>query len=159
MIVEQLSAPKTIASAIFFADDKRLPVDLVAHTAARLVRITRSQLKSIFREFPRCLEGFLADTGSRVQFLAKRLRMSSMNSLSQKVAVYLLENIAGENTPLEIPASRQEMADIFGVARPSVSRICSDLETQGLIRVRGRKITILDREKLVALAKSNVTPP
>jgi len=85
------------------------------------------------------LDGLLADMGDRLQFLAQRLRMSQFGSIRQKLALYLIDHSpADRRSPVRIPNTRQELADIFGVARPSVSRVISELEQEGVIETHGR---------------------
>jgi DNA-binding FadR family transcriptional regulator len=47
--------------------------------------------------------------------------------------------------------TQNELADFFGVARPSVGRAIGALEAAGYIDARGKKIVILDWEGLTDL--------
>jgi DNA-binding GntR family transcriptional regulator len=44
--------------------------------------------------------------------------------------------------------SQTELADFFGVTRPSLARALAELEEEGIIRAERREITILDKEKM-----------
>jgi Mn-dependent DtxR family transcriptional regulator len=48
--------------------------------------------------------------------------------------------------------TQQELADIFGVARPSLARTFKEMENEGLINIERKKITLLDEPKLKRLA-------
>ncbi len=47
--------------------------------------------------------------------------------------------------------TQYEIADFFGVARPSVARALGEMEQEGLIAAKGKNIRILNRKKLSAL--------
>jgi DNA-binding IclR family transcriptional regulator len=43
------------------------------------------------------------------------------------------------------------MSELFGVARPSLSRVFSEMTDEGILRQEGRNVYILDREELELL--------
>jgi len=47
-----------------------------------------------------------------------------------------------------VPVTREAMADLFNVERPSVSRVLSELNREGLIVVKGRTIELKNLQKL-----------
>ena len=47
--------------------------------------------------------------------------------------------------------TQNELADFFGVARPSVARAIGDLEKEGYIEAKGKNINIIDKEGLADL--------
>ena len=54
---------------------------------------------------------------------------------------------------VKLDMTQNDLADFFGVARPSVARALGDLEEEGFIEARGKNIKILDREGLRILLK------
>lgn len=50
-----------------------------------------------------------------------------------------------------VAAKRTSLAELFGVARPSLSRELGEMEKRGYIAMGGRDIRILDREGLRSL--------
>jgi CRP-like cAMP-binding protein len=49
--------------------------------------------------------------------------------------------------------TQADLADYFGVARPSIARVVSEMENEGIIKTRGRSLQILDRERLAILTR------
>lgn len=153
LTVETLTAPQVVASAVFFSSNRRFPVDLFAKTETALARIPRAELVALLRRHEEMLDGLLTDMGDRLQFLAQRLRMSQFGSIRKKLALYLLDHIRrGSSEPHAVPNTRQELADIFGVARPSVSRVVSELEEEGVVTTHGRQFAVVDWVALYELA-------
>lgn len=154
LTVETLVAPQIVASAVYFSSARLLPVSLIAKTPVSLLRIPRPAVLALLRENEEALQSLLTDMGDRLQFLAQRLRMNQFGSIRQKLAIYLLDLVesTGE-TAFRAPNTRQELADLFGVARPSVSRVISELEEEGLISSSGREFRVRALAKMKRLAR------
>ena len=82
-------------------------------------------------------------------FLTKRLKVLSLYTVREKVAWLLLER-AGEqgSNVIRLLRSRQEIADSFGIQKFSLLRVLADFQKEGAIKINGREITILDRQKM-----------
>lgn len=159
MVIETMTAPQIMASAVFFAKMNQLPVSVVAVTKLTVLYIEKPQLVRIFQESAEFLEAFLADNGSRLMFLTQKLRLMSFASIRQKMAVYLIDQckpdmISVQKCELKIHHTKQQLSDIFSVARPSLSRVCSEMEKEGLIEVRGKDIYIPNISRLQKIAKN-----
>ena len=63
------------------------------------------------------------------------------------------ERLGGEANMFRLSMSRQDLADYLGLALETVSRLFSRFQEDGLIRVQGRRIQLLDCAQLTALAK------
>lgn len=78
--------------------------------------------------------------------LNRKLRVLGSGSLREKIVRFLSErqdvegNIYGNFT-------REQMADYMNVARPSVSRELGNMQEEGILRIKGKHIMILDRER------------
>lgn len=79
----------------------------------------------------------------------QKLQILASGTLRQKIIRYLLENRNGDRT-VTMTMSREMFADYLNVARPSLSRELLKMQADELIRLKGRKITILDAEELEA---------
>ena len=156
MRVETLNAPETLASAFLFSPQARLPVDIVAVTPARIFRISRSALLSLARACPGVLEKLLEDIAHRTEFLATKLRMVQFETLRERLAHYLLDQMMAQGSPtIELPVAKKELADIFGSARQSLFRCLGELEEKGFITQHGRSVHILDPDALRRLSASS----
>ncbi|CVI71937.1 Nitrogen fixation regulation protein FixK [Clostridiales bacterium CHKCI001] len=80
-------------------------------------------------------------------FLMRKLHVLSAGTLEEKIALYLLE-MADKSECVEMDMKREEMAEFFGVTRPSLSRSLMKLQKEGLIKVEKKRILIRDRDQL-----------
>lgn len=56
------------------------------------------------------------------------------------------------NKPVEINLSREDLANLVGVAVETLVRLLHDFKEDGVIKTQGRKIIILDVKKLIRIA-------
>jgi CRP-like cAMP-binding protein len=149
--IETIEAPEPIASAILFAPEPVLPVAVRALEDLRVVCIPRESLLAICRRSRVVLENLLGDSGARVAALSERLRLLQFASLRERLADWILGQTPSPEGEVLLPASKEKMAETFGVTRPSLSRELSAMAREGLIAVEGRRIAVLRRGALAAL--------
>jgi CRP-like cAMP-binding protein len=81
----------------------------------------------------------------------------AQKSVKERLAETLLylEDTFGKNSDgsLHIQLSREELAGMIGTATESCIRLLSELNKSGLVDLSGKKITILDRNKLKRMAE------
>lgn len=147
--VESLSEGDPIAAAILFAPETNFPVTLIAETDVRLCVIPRREVLRIMQTSEQFLLNYLRDNGSKIAFLAEKLRLVQFSTIREKIASYLLdlaEKQATDSPVLSI--SKEELSEIFGVSRPSLSREFSRLVEEEIISRDGRQVHIMQRETL-----------
>ncbi|MBN2553289.1 MAG: Crp/Fnr family transcriptional regulator [Spirochaetales bacterium] len=154
MTVETLHACEAVATSILFAPRPFLPVSLCAETRAELFHLSRQTFLELCRRHPTVLQSLLSDMGARTCFLANRLRFSTFTTIRQKLAIYLLERSRQEGNRRELPVSKQRLAELFGVSRPSLSRVFGQLVAEGVVRLSGREVHILDVRRLQEIAET-----
>lgn len=149
ILVETLEAPQPAAAAILFSSDPVMPVTLEAETEVTIAHITRSVVTAIFQVSPKALEHYLQAMGDKVSFLAEKVRLAEFAGIRQRVADYLLRlRTRHQKDNIILPLSREKMAEMFGAARPSLSREISKMCDEGLISVSGRAVNILEPDLL-----------
>jgi hypothetical protein len=71
------------------------------------------------------------------------------------VAASLLLLLAEEHDSLEVVGlTHQDLAETVGTYRETATQVLNDLKAQGLIEIGRKRITILDPERLLAVAES-----
>jgi CRP-like cAMP-binding protein len=76
-----------------------------------------------------------------------KLQVLSSGNLRQCL-VRLLLNMQQKEREIVLDMTREAIADYLNVARQSLSRELSAMQAEGLIKVSGKKIIILEQEKL-----------
>ncbi|MFO7617312.1 MAG: Crp/Fnr family transcriptional regulator [Bacteroidales bacterium] len=141
--IEDVEAPRPLAGAFLFARENRFPVDVFANGPVKVLIIYRDEFLRLLRMSETIQMNYLTLVSSKAEFLSNKIRFLSFKTIRGKIAHYLLELQPDTEGHVTIPVSQQELADLFGVARPSVARAFGELQQSGIIRLRNRKVEIV----------------
>ncbi|PKL06319.1 MAG: hypothetical protein CVV53_04910 [Spirochaetae bacterium HGW-Spirochaetae-9] len=156
--VESFKAGESLAAAILFTEGQTLPVSVEAQKACRFVVIPKEGLLDLCMKHKAILEALLGEMGNRLSTLTDRLKAAQFISLREKLADWLLRRMELSGSPiLHIEATRERMAELFGVARPSLSRELGALRHLGVIDFSGKEIRIVDARGLRRLRNSRAS--
>jgi len=94
----------------------------------------------------------LGESAQTITFLAQKTVRERLAEV-----LLLLEKKLGTDKDgfIKISLTREEMANLIGTATESAIRLISEFKTDHLIEVEGRKIKILDHQKLIKLGHVN----
>jgi CRP-like cAMP-binding protein len=147
-MVGRLSTPAQI-----FYDKMPLQVTIEAVRPTTLLRITPDSLLKLFNLDHRIQMNFIKLLSSVAITLAKMVKQLTLFTVREKVANYLEEVTQRRNSDtITFDVSRQEIANMFAIQKYSLQRVLGEFAKGGAIKMRGKTITILDREKLRLLA-------
>ncbi len=146
--IEDISAPKPLATAFLFCKNNKLPVDIIANTDVELLLLHRESVIKLMQVNSRFLQNFLNAVSNRAQFLSDKLRFLSFKTIRGKLANYLLDLSEGKNVEIVLPQSQEKIAELFAVTRPSLGRIMAEFNDKGYIITRGKTVRILNSNKL-----------
>ncbi|MDD2979741.1 MAG: Crp/Fnr family transcriptional regulator [Hespellia sp.] len=79
--------------------------------------------------------------------ITKRLQIVSTSSLRERIAIWLIDEADGHGK-VTMKMKRDALADMLGVARPSLSRELMKMQDDGLIRVEKKEICIINKEEM-----------
>jgi len=149
--IEDIPAPGALASAFIFGQRNRYPVNVVALTDGELLIIEKSEFLRLLKSNEIILVNFLDMISNRSQFLSEKIKFLNFKTIKGKLAFYILQKAGKDGTSVNLGMTQSDLAEFFGVARPSVARALGDMEEAGYISASGKRILILDREALAGL--------
>jgi CRP/FNR family transcriptional regulator len=90
----------------------------------------------------------------------ERLRGLGTNTAIERVAAFLVDGRLPRRGAdrVVLPLRRRELAALLGVAPETVARSLTRLAGEGLVRIAGREVTILDPEGLISRADGQDSP-
>lgn len=140
-VIERLKEGTVVASAFIFGERCYYPVDLFCESSVELFYIKRENIYSFLSKNQTLLENFLSEISNKAQFLSEKLwKNFSVNSIREKLEKYIEEN--REDDRIVIP-SVKELAENFGVARPSLSRVLKEMVEENSLQRVDRNIYII----------------
>jgi CRP-like cAMP-binding protein len=147
-VVEIIGAGQTFGEAVMFSE-ARYPVYAQALADTMLLHLTKHVIFEEIerdRQFARKMIGGLS---RRLHGLVIDLEAYTLHSAMQRVIGYLLRGVSdadseGRSVSVELPTSKTIIASRLNLTPEHFSRILHDLTEDGMIRVEGRRIVILD---------------
>ena len=143
--IEELVPSDVIASAFIFGKKNSFPVDLNAKDEAEILFIERKEFLKILFSKEKILENFLNEVSNKTQLLTSKIWNSFNNkTIKKKFCDYVKKN---QKNNLFSIQNLGALAEFFGVERPSLSRVLSELvKDEKLERIGRNKYKILDEE-------------
>lgn len=149
--IEIINAPRPLAPAFLFSGNNRFPVDVTTLEDVEILRIPKDEVLRLMTSQPDFMQQFLTHNANRTQFLTNRLQLLSIKTIKGKIAHFLLEQSDLQGNKFSIQRNQTELADFFGVARPSLARSLSEMVEEGIISINKKEYTILNRNKMKEL--------
>jgi CRP-like cAMP-binding protein len=146
--IEEIQAPGALAAAFLFGDKNRFPVNVVAVIDTELLLVEKPDFLKLLRANDRILVNFLDMISNRSQFLSEKIKFLNFKTIRGKLAQYILQKAGQERNEIILDMTQNDLADFFGVARPSVARAIRDLKDDGYLKSTGKKISILNKKGL-----------
>lgn len=143
--IEELVPSDIIASAFIFGKNNSFPVDLSVKDEAEVLFVERKEFLKILFSEEKILENFLNEISNKTQLLTSKIWNSFNNkTIKKKFCDYVKKNQINNEIFIE---NLGALAEYFGVERPSLSRVLSDLvKDEKLERIGRNKYRILDKD-------------
>lgn len=146
--IEDIEAPRPLASAFLFGNENKSPVTVSANNDVTILTIPVPEFLKLLQLNTQILRNYLFSISSRAQFLSQKLHFLSFKTIKGKVAHYLLQQAGDKFHSVELKSTQQQLADLFGVTRPALARVLGEMQNDGLISISNRTVTLLNRKAL-----------
>ena len=146
--IEDIPAPGALAAAFIFGKRNRFPVNVIAISDGELLLIEKPDFLKLLMRNDIILVNFLDMISNRSQFLSEKIKFLNFKTIKGKLAHFILQKSENDKSGIILDMTQSDLADFFGVARPSVSRALGELEEEGLIEATGKRIKILNKKGL-----------
>ena len=149
VLINKLKEGNTFGEAIIFSNDNKYPATVIAAENCEVLYITKEELERLFHKNNKILEGFLKLLSNKILMLNSKIKNISFKNVRQRVINFILEKqtkVGGNLVKLE--ESKEKIAELLGIPRPSLSRELIALRDLGYIDFDRNNITILDIQGL-----------
>ena len=146
--IEFLEAFHPLAPAFIFAERNYFPVDVIALERCVLISIPKSDWMVQMMANEKLFDNFMKMNSNMMVFLSSKIQLLSIKSLRAKLSLYILENTTPEQNSFYLKRTQTQLAEFFGVQRPSLARTLGEMLDEGVITLCQRKLTVVNRAKL-----------
>ena len=149
--IEDIAPSGALASAFIFGTRNRFPVNVMANSDTKLMIIEKPDFLRFLKSNDKLLTNFLDMISNRSQFLTEKIKFLSFKTIRGKLAQYILQTAGPEKFEITLTMTQNDLAEYFGVARPSIARVIGEMEEERIISTKGKYLKILDKRKLADL--------
>ena len=133
-------------------------------TPCRLAFVTHESLRDLIRQRPRIADAFWRDTLIDAAVFREWMVGIGRRSARQRIAHLLCELLVRleavgltEDHAYELPVTQEELGDALGLSSVHVNRVLQELRQNGLVVLRGRRLSTPDWEGLKAAGEFDPT--
>jgi len=145
-ILEIEGPGRTVAELPLF-DGLPYPASCAAMEDSIVLTLPGESFHRLVSREPALARSVIAGLSQRLRHMVALVEEISLKAVRQRLAGLLLE-LAEDADSVHLPWNNQEIAARIGTVREIVSRTFSRMVHEGVLRIDGREITILDRERL-----------
>ena len=147
--IEELDPPQMVAAAFLYGPKSKFPVFLNAKTDGKILIILKKEFTDMLSLESRVMVNYINIVSGKAQFLSGKITFLSLKTIKEKIAYYILQMVKGNgNSYVAIDQTQTNLAELFGVTRPSLSRTIQEMEKQDIFTWSRDNIVIKDLKKL-----------
>ena len=129
------------------------PADAVTSVQTVLLFFPRAAFSALIQKDPTLALNMLAQLSGRLRHFASLIEDLSLKEVPGRLAKYLLYLSDGKGDgEVALDVSKGQLASLLGTIPETLSRILARMHRQGVIRLRGSQIRILDRPGIEQIA-------
>jgi CRP-like cAMP-binding protein len=151
--IEEIEPPQMVAAAFLFGSQSEFPVNLSALSDGKMLIIFKNDFIQLLSADQRVLKNYLNIIYGKAQFLSQKITFLSFKTIKEKIAYYLLQNYKSDNQIVIINQRQTGLAEMFGVARPSLARSIGEMESDQLIKWERNQVEIINLKSLQSLLR------
>ena len=158
-VLLRVAGPGEVFAAIAVLEDARYPVTAQATTPCRALAWDTASMLDLMSRYPELAINALRVMARRVQEFQDRYRELATERVEQRIARALtrLARQAGRRTGdgvlIDLALTRQDIAEMTGTTRFTISRTLAEWEQRGIVSVGRERIIITQPHALVTIAE------
>ena len=154
LIIRIISPWELIGQASLYFDNRHhYSISALSDVSACFIGI--SEFKQVLRMNHAFSEEFIRTSTSKGISYFEKMVSLSQKQMHGRIAdglLYLSEKIYKSNS-FDLHLSRQDMADLTGMSKDSAIRILKEFDHEGVIRLKGRSLTIIKPKQLECISE------
>jgi len=131
-----------IGANLMFGDSNTYPLNIYCLTDCKLLHLTKAAVLELLKNYGFVMQ-YIKSLSQNAQGMNLKIAMFTQKSLRENILDYLLAQTAQQQSAtITLPITKKQLADYFGVQRPSLFRELKKLSDEKIISIDNRKITI-----------------
>lgn len=142
-IVFKFQKDSVIGANLLFGTSNRYPMNIYCTEDCELLHIERSEVEKLLHNYNFTVN-FVKIISKNSQGMNQKIAMYTQKSLRENILNYFEAlSVQQKSKIITLDISKKQLADYFGVQRPSLFRELKKLKEEGIIKINNRNIEIL----------------
>ncbi|MEJ2348330.1 MAG: Crp/Fnr family transcriptional regulator [Anaerolineales bacterium] len=161
-VMLDMLAPGEFFGSLSTLRHDQYPDTAQSQTAACVLSIESEEFRDILKDYPQVALKVLDITSERLKSAHETIRQLSVFSVERRIAHTLLklgEKLGQQDKVgllIQVPLSRDDLAEMTGTTTESASRVMSQFQKDGLIESGRQWVAITDLEGLESIAQEDI---
>jgi len=143
----EIEGPGRSVAELPLFDERPYPASCAAVEDSVVLFLPADAFHRLLDSEPTVARAVIASLSLRLRHMVSLVEEISLKAVRQRLAGLLLQ-MAGDQDTVELTLNNQEIAARIGTVREIVSRTLSRMAQEGILRLEGRTLTLLDRGRL-----------
>lgn len=149
IVLKRLTQNDVFGEALIFSKQSKYPSTIVAFTNCTIIYISKKDILKLCTMDERILGNFISALSNKILMLNSKIKSISYKNVKQKVVNFILEQMKEQKSKtIKLKETKEEIATILGIPRPSLSRELMNLRDLSYIEFTRNEIKILNIEGL-----------
>jgi CRP/FNR family transcriptional regulator len=156
--LELIPPGRTFGEVAVF-DGKPFPATAEAATEVKVLCLNRDYFLDFLKRNPSVAISIISDLGARLRLAKTLMQMLAAEPAEKRLALTILKLVEKLGKPLsggiliDIPLTRQDLAEMSGLTSETVIRIVGRWQKNGILNFKRKHIVILDKDSLNSLSQ------
>jgi len=150
-VIEIIRPGQTFAEAVLFLGGSKYPVSAISISPSVVVAIHAEIYLQLLHTSNTLCMNLLAKLSQRLHWMVNEVDRLTLHNATFRLVCYLLSHVSEDKhdrADVSLVAPKHVIASRLSITPETLSRSLKDLSTQGLIKLNGPQIDLVDVEKL-----------
>ncbi len=142
MTIFEFKKSSVLGANLLFGEENKYPMNLYCADKCKILHIKKEAIIEFLHEYSFAIH-FIKSISQKAWGMNQKITMFSQRTLRENVEEYFRQLVIIQGSKqILLPLSKKELADYFGVQRPSLFRELKKMKEEKLILVNNRVITV-----------------
>lgn len=148
--ISDFNIGNVLGGNLLFSHKNFYPMMVLSKTEVTILHLKKDLILQLCQSNTIFLTNFLESLSDKTLILTDKIKTLSFKSIRQCIIDFLVyESYVQKSNTIKLELTKKELAEKFGVQRPSLSRELNKMKKDGLIDYDAYSITILDMNLLI----------
>jgi CRP-like cAMP-binding protein len=141
-IIFEFEKDSIIGANLLFGDQNKYPMNIYCTLNSTIFHVSKAAILELLKEYDFVIP-FVKSLSLNSQGMNQKIAMFTQKSLRENLLDYFLAlSISQNSKSVVLPITKKQLADHFGVQRPSLFRELKRMKDEGLVDINNRLITL-----------------